>query len=265
MAPYSLIFVCVFSLFAAVQVPGTSALMFVSATQCLCGSEIKWDLGLRLKRNDGGSGVSSSEITEIVNKHNELRRSAEPTASNMLKMSWNSEAAVNAHKWASTCSMRHSTKGSRKISSMGCGENLYMSKQRDTWSDAIQSWYDEVKDWHYGEGSFTGRDVGHFTQVDWYRSNHIGCGMAYCPDSDYTYFYVCHYCPPGNYQLYEPYKKGPTCGDCPDACEDKLCTNPCGYFDMYGNCADLKKKYGCHHKSVAAWCPASCKCTTEII
>ncbi|XP_041660842.1 cysteine-rich secretory protein 2-like [Cheilinus undulatus] len=222
------------------------------------------DLGLPSKRIEGSNGVSSSEMTEIVNKHNELRRNVQPTASNMLKMSWNSEAAANAQKWASTCAMKHSTKVSRKISSSGCGENLYLSKKRDSWSDAIQSWYDEVNDWRYGEGSINGRVVGHFTQVDWYRSNHIGCGMAYCPNTDYKYFYVCQYCPPGNYELTKPYKKGPSCGDCPNDCEDGLCTNPCRYTDRYGNCAFLKKRYGCRHRTVAAWCPATCKCITEI-
>ena len=37
----------------------------------------------------------------------------------------------------------------------------------------------------------------HFcAQVVWYRSNKIGCAMAYCPNSQYKYFYVCQYCPP---------------------------------------------------------------------
>lgn len=47
----------------------------------------------------------------------------------------------------------------------GCGENLYMSSYKNSWSGAIQSWYDEVKDWRYGVGSVNGGVVGHFTQV----------------------------------------------------------------------------------------------------
>lgn len=47
----------------------------------------------------------------------------------------------------------------------GCGENLYMSSSKRTWSVAIQAWYDEVKDWRYGAGSVNGGVVGHFTQV----------------------------------------------------------------------------------------------------
>lgn len=46
----------------------------------------------------------------------------------------------------------------------GCGENLYSSFQ-NTWSNAIQSWYDEVKNFSYGVGSTNGGVVGHYTQV----------------------------------------------------------------------------------------------------
>ncbi|XP_038583478.1 cysteine-rich secretory protein 2-like [Micropterus salmoides] len=106
--------------------------------------------------------------------------------------SWNNQAAANAQRWANTCSMKHSPPSSREISTSGCGENLYMSSYKNTWSNAIQSWYDEVKDWRYGVGAM----IGHYTQVVWYRSNQVGCGMAYCPNSKYKYFYVCQYCPP---------------------------------------------------------------------
>ncbi|XP_033991392.1 cysteine-rich venom protein TEL1-like [Trematomus bernacchii] len=128
-------------------------------------------------------------------KHNDLRRNVQPTASNMLEMSWSSEAAANTQKWANTCSMNHSPDRSRVITSSGCGENLYMSSSQDPWSNAIQDWYDEVQNWRYGVGS-NGRVVGHYTQVVWYRSNKVGCGVAYCPNSQYKYFYVCQYCPP---------------------------------------------------------------------
>ncbi|XP_054618167.1 serotriflin-like [Dunckerocampus dactyliophorus] len=208
--------------------------------------------------------ASSSEQREIVNKHNALRRGVSPSASNMLKMSWNGEAAANAQKWANTCSMKHSPPSAREISTSGCGENLYMASHKNTWSNAIQSWYDEVKDWRYGMGSVNGGVVGHFTQIVWYRSNQIGCAMAHCPNSRYKYFYVCHYCPPGNYQYARPYKSGPSCADCPNACENKLCTNPCPYTDQYSNCPELKQQWSCENSNVASWCPASCKCTSQI-
>ncbi|KAI9543979.1 hypothetical protein NQZ68_005028 [Dissostichus eleginoides] len=127
----------------------------------------------------------------------------------------------------------------------GCGENLYMSSSKNPWGNAIQDWYDEVQNWRYGVGSTNGRVVGHYTQ--------------------YKYFYVCQYCPPGNFQYARPYKSGPSCGDCPNACNNKLCTNPCPYADKYSNCPDLKQQETCSNADVASWCPASCKCTSQII
>ncbi|KAM4600976.1 cysteine-rich venom protein-like [Polymixia lowei] len=265
---YTLSFLCALGLVAVLLVPGTLA----------STDEDMPDLGEGEHGEDGEDGedgehgeydlflTSISDQNEIVNKHNSLRRGVQPTASNMLKMSWNGEAAANAQRWANTCSMKHSPDASRKISTSGCGENLYMSSYKNTWSNAIQSWYDEVKDWRYGVGAINKEMIGHFTQLVWYRSNQIGCAMAYCPNhADYKYFYVCQYCPPGNYQYARPYKAGPSCGDCPNACDNKLCTNPCAYDDKYSNCPDLKKQWGCGNKNVASWCAASCKCTDQII
>ncbi|KAM8846465.1 serotriflin-like [Synchiropus picturatus] len=209
--------------------------------------------------------ASSAEQSEIVNKHNTLRRNVKPSASNMLKMSWNKEAAANAQRWANTCSMKHSSSSDRKISTSDCGENLYMASYKNSWSNAIQSWYNEVKDWRYGVGSINGGVVGHFTQIVWYSSDQIGCAMSYCPNSRYKYFYVCHYCPPGNYGYTHPYKSGRPCADCPGACENGLCTNSCPYKDQYSNCPELKQQWGCSNSNVASWCPASCKCTNQII
>uniref|UniRef100_A0A3B5B846 Serotriflin-like n=1 Tax=Stegastes partitus TaxID=144197 RepID=A0A3B5B846_9TELE len=211
----------------------------------------------------GSVFTTSSEKNEIVNKHNALRRGVQPTARNMKKMSWNNEAAANAQKWANTCSMQHSPASSRQITS-GCGENLYMSSSKNTWTSAIQRWYDEVKDWRYGVGSVNGGVVGHFTQIVWATSNKIGCARAYCPNSKYKYFYVCHYCPPGNYNFTNPYKSGTSCADCRNSCDNKLCTNPCPSTDQYSNCPELKQQWDCSHKDVASWCPASCKCTSQI-
>uniref|UniRef100_A0A8C8RZF0 ShKT domain-containing protein n=1 Tax=Pelusios castaneus TaxID=367368 RepID=A0A8C8RZF0_9SAUR len=202
---------------------------------------------------------------EIVNKHNALRRGVMPTASNMLRMEWNPAAARNAQNWANRCILSHSPPGIRKTSN--CGENLFMSTAPRSWSDAIQAWYSEERDFQYGVGATRpGAAIGHYTQVVWYNSYRIGCAIAFCPQRFYKYFYVCHYCPPGNYPnlMKTPYKSGATCGDCPNACDRGLCTNPCKYVDAYSNCPALKMFLGCEHPMVKKNCPASCRCTTEI-
>ena len=58
---------------------------------------------------------------------------------------------------------------------MGCGENLYMASFKDTWSNAIQSWYNEVRDYRYGVGSINGGVIGHYTQVGLNHSLYSTC------------------------------------------------------------------------------------------
>ncbi|KAK2534022.1 Crisp2 [Columba livia] len=162
----------------------------------------------------------------IVDKHNALRRRVRPTASNMLKMVWNIPAAVNAQKWANQCTLSHSPPNLRKTN-VQCGENIFMSTGPFSWANVVQTWYDEEKDFEYGIGAKKeGAVIGHFTQVVWWNSKEIGCAVAYCPNHQYKYYYVCQYCPMGNLRssMKTPYKKGEPCGDCPHACENGLCT-----------------------------------------
>ncbi|XP_061097490.1 cysteine-rich venom protein [Conger conger] len=202
---------------------------------------------------------------EIVDGHNAVRSGVQPTASNMLKIEWNTEAAAHADSWAKGCSMGHSTHNKRIISTSACGENIYLSSEPDSWSSALSSWHSEVNGYKYGVGQVGKAPVGHYTQMVWYRSNQVGCAVAHCPDSKFQYFYVCQYCPPGNFVHTNPYTEGPSCGQCPDNCDNNLCTNPCPFLDKYANCGGLKNRYGCGNKFIATWCPASCQCAGKII
>ncbi|KFZ68079.1 Serotriflin, partial [Podiceps cristatus] len=170
------------------------------------------------------SGAKQQNL--IVNQHNALRRGVKPTASNMMKMEWSYAAAQNAQKWANKCTLRHSPANMRTTNVL-CGENLFMSSAPFSWSYAIQAWYKEVKNFEYGIGAKPpGAVIGHYTQIVWHNSNQIGCAVAYCPNSIYKYFYVCHYCPAGNIisSIRTPYKKGKPCGSCPKACDNGLCS-----------------------------------------
>ncbi|XP_077171309.1 serotriflin-like isoform X2 [Paroedura picta] len=212
------------------------------------------------------STQNADQQREATDKHNALRRDVNPTASNMLRMEWDLAAAENARRWAQRCTQNHSPREQRTVNGRTCGENLFMSSRPTLWSEAIQAWYDEVKDFQYGRGSRRGAVTGHYTQVVWYRSNLLGCAVARCRNRRLAYYYVCHYCPGGNIvgSIHTPYKAGRPCADCPNACDNKLCTNPCKYGDQYNNCPDLVRTHGCDHRDVKNWCEASCLCKTEI-
>ncbi|KAJ6659654.1 hypothetical protein lerEdw1_018623 [Lerista edwardsae] len=204
---------------------------------------------------------------EIVDEHNRLRRGVTPTASNMLRMEWSNNIAANARQWANKCTLQHSPGASRVVDGMSCGENLYMSSHPDTWRGAIQAWYNEVKGFKYGVGAINGAVIGHYTQVVWAVSFRVGCAIAFCPNQpSLKYYYVCQYAFAGNLTplIPTPYKSGKPCGDCPNACDNGLCTNPCLHDDAVTNCKQLIDQAGCSHEVTKANCKASCQCTTEI-
>uniref|UniRef100_A0A8C4RPS1 SCP domain-containing protein n=1 Tax=Erpetoichthys calabaricus TaxID=27687 RepID=A0A8C4RPS1_ERPCA len=101
----------------------------------------------------------------IVDKHNAVRELVLPTAANMVKMGWSTEAAANAEKRANTCEMNHSLPKERTIKG-NCGENVYMSPNAVPWDSAIQKWEDEIKDYAFGKDpQDVGKDAGHYTEV----------------------------------------------------------------------------------------------------
>lgn len=52
------------------------------------------------------------------------------------------------------------------LDGVGCGENLFMSTARLSWDQAIQSWYNENKNFKYGKGAtYPGAVILHYTQV----------------------------------------------------------------------------------------------------
>uniref|UniRef100_A0A8C5MRV7 SCP domain-containing protein n=1 Tax=Leptobrachium leishanense TaxID=445787 RepID=A0A8C5MRV7_9ANUR len=203
----------------------------------------------------------------IVDTHNDLRRSVRPTARNMLKMVWSDAAAQTAARYASQCIAGHSHPNLRTIPNFTCGENLFLSTFKASWDDVIKSFYSEVVDFVYGYGPrLPNLETGHYTQITWATSFLVGCAVAQCSNAQYAYYYVCHYCPPGNLNkmVGNPYKSGPACGDCPSSCDNGLCTNPCPFQNWYANCRDYYYGQKCA-PDLDNDCPATCRCTKNEI
>merc|ERR1719265_740413 len=77
--------------------------------------------------------------------------------------------------------------------------------------DIGDAWYAEIEDYTYGAVSETcvrrkcaSRSsppcmIGHFTQMMWQRTTHVGCARAECPNqAKRTFVAVCNYGPGGN-------------------------------------------------------------------
>jgi pathogenesis-related protein 1 len=105
---------------------------------------------------------------------------------------WSAALASQAQSWAdhlaeSGCQLQHS--------SGPYGENLAAGSAGSlSPGDVAEMWYREVASYRFSSGGFS-MNTGHFTQVVWVASQHIGCGVTTCQGLD---VWVCNYDPPGN-------------------------------------------------------------------
>ena len=136
---------------------------------------------------------------EILAAHNEERSLAETPP-----LKWDGRLAANAQRWALHLStigeLQHDPRG-------GQGENLSMGPAgRNSVRDFLADWISEKS--LYRNGPFprvveeTARKagvhwdkVGHYSQLVWRTTTHVGCAMVTAKDWDYL---VCRYSPPGN-------------------------------------------------------------------
>lgn len=70
------------------------------------------------------------------------------------------------------------------------GENLFMGYGKDyTCADAVQSWYDEIKDYNFNNPGFSSA-TGHFTAVVWKDTTQVACAVTKSKKTGYSYVVV---------------------------------------------------------------------------
>lgn len=126
--------------------------------------------------------------------HNAVRAEVGVTA-----LLWDKRLADNAKGYARelarTDRFQHST------GRQGQGENLWTgTRGAYDYAEMVGAWANERRDFRPGvvpNVSRTGRfpDVGHYVQMIWPATTHIGCATASNRGRDYL---VCRYAPPGN-------------------------------------------------------------------
>lgn len=134
----------------------------------------------------------------ITAAHNAIRGAVNPLASPPITpLSWTPSLAMEAQTWADKCNFTHS-KGPH-------GENIFASAgSSPNPQKVVESWASEAKNYNYATNQCSG-NCGHYTQVVWATSTHLGCGYAHCtsqsPFSGFSEWdlWVCNYDPPGNY------------------------------------------------------------------
>jgi hypothetical protein len=132
----------------------------------------------------------------VLAAHNAVRAQAgvaplvwDPTLGN--------SAAAYARQMAITSVFAHSDRKARR----GVGENLWMgTRGAFSLERMVSDWASERSMFRAGIFPAVTRtanwsDVGHYTQIIWPTTTHVGCALASTGRADYL---VCHYSPAGN-------------------------------------------------------------------
>lgn len=161
-------------------------------------------IGLAQNLERTGSALTRSEADEVVAYHNSVRQEV-----GVGPLEWSITLAGYAQKWAnqlasSGCAMKHRPRSG--VWKQEFGENLFWGSDAEVYSvsDACASWYSEKKFYRnapVGTGNLS--QVGHYTQMVWSQTTHIGMAKAVCKDG--SVLVVANYNPPGNYIGRKPY------------------------------------------------------------
>ena len=132
---------------------------------------------------------------DYISLHNKAR-----AAVGVGPMTWDNTVAAYAQSYANKrindCALVHSTGP--------YGENIAVGYYPEfTGADGVKMWVGEKHLYDYASNSCKGGDCGHYTQVVWRTSVHLGCARVACKGK--SQFVVCNYDPPGNYIGLRPY------------------------------------------------------------
>ncbi|KAL6211854.1 hypothetical protein ACLB2K_017077 [Fragaria x ananassa] len=128
---------------------------------------------------------AQDSIQDYLNSHNFAR-----LAVGNVPMEWDLELERFAQDYASKhvhdCQLVHS--------GYKYGENLAMSWGEMFGLDAVSMWVGEKQNYDYASNSCVGGECGHYLQVIWNTSTHLGCAKARCKNGG-TWI-GCNYKPP---------------------------------------------------------------------
>ncbi|CAO2607682.1 Cysteine-rich secretory protein 2 [Lemmus lemmus] len=96
-----------------------------------------------------------------------------------------------------------------------------------SWSQAVQSWYDESSNFKFGSGPTTRNAVvGHYTQCIYMCVMYMIYANIRAYREKLKLFYILLFNFSGNFvnKKNTPYTVGKPCASCPNNCEDGLCS-----------------------------------------
>lgn len=143
--------------------------------------------------SDNGSEIFKDSILKAHNKYR--------TDLNITPLMWSDELANHAQLWANHLAsvdgttLEHSSQDAE-------GENLWLgTSSKFNYTAMVDLWGNEKRFFIRGifpnvSSTNSWKDVGHYTQIIWKNSSHVGCAIASSRGNDIL---VCRYYPPGNW------------------------------------------------------------------
>lgn len=154
-----------------------------------------------------GTGEPAN-LTGTTAAHNQVRAAVDTTgiaAGPLPPMVWDPALATLAMNWASQCIdadnnglVDHSST-SYRTNAAGysyVGENIFASGGSATGTQAVTTWAAEKANFTYP--TTCSSTCGHYTQVVWRTSIHVGCALVTCSNLTYKSTVLCNYGPGGN-------------------------------------------------------------------
>ena len=138
------------------------------------------------------------ERAAFLKVHNDARAEV-----GIAPLQWNDKLAAFAQEWANE--IARSGKFEHRPNNR-YGENLAGYTADESPAYGARLWLDEKKDYHgekIGGGNF--KKVGHYTQMVWGKTTHVGYGVARMRNG--MWVLVANYEPPGNMQGEHPYRR----------------------------------------------------------
>jgi len=148
---------------------------------------------------------TAPDSSTFVDAHNAVRAKVQKPAGYtgawvpIPPVAWSDELAGGAQDWADH--LRDSNKCQLVHSDARYGENLAGGKDLDI-GRAVKMWAEEGDRYRYSPQYEFEIPTGHYTQVVWRKTTHMGCGRATCGRKVVI---VCRYNPPGNHIGKAPY------------------------------------------------------------
>lgn len=152
-----------------------------------------------------GSHFAVRQVKEFLSHHNMARAEYQ-----VPPLQWDASIAGYAQQWAEylatkkKCKLMHRDELNKNPEDYG--ENLYWISSGENFDPirASINWYEEKSIFEKNNLIYNSNlNMGHYTQMIWKNTTHIGAGYARCPSG--AVIVVANYNPPGNFIGEEPF------------------------------------------------------------